>query len=220
MLVTRRTVSQDGWVFIPELNPACTGVEIATQIGSSWFHERGGFVHRLTPSGIDDVVPNTYSGRYGVERFPLHTDLAHHTEPPRYFLLRCVRGYSEVSTNLIDGRDMVRSIGASLLARALVQPRRPRGGARPLLPIYQLHKGDHGLLRWDETYIQPASVAGEQAFASISCYLTKVAPTSIQLTAPGDTLIVDNWRMIHGRSAVPPYCQDRLIERAYLGDIH
>jgi alpha-ketoglutarate-dependent taurine dioxygenase len=41
----------------------------------------------------------------------------------------------------------------------------------------------------------------------------------VYLSQPGDTLIIDNWRMLHGRSAVQQSEKDRLLERAYLSDI-
>jgi alpha-ketoglutarate-dependent taurine dioxygenase len=40
------------------------------------------------------------------------------------------------------------------------------------------------------------------------------------LTSPGDTLWVDNWRMLHGRSAVTADQADRVIERAYFGELY
>ncbi|MCK1658534.1 TauD/TfdA family dioxygenase [Bradyrhizobium sp. 151] len=40
------------------------------------------------------------------------------------------------------------------------------------------------------------------------------------LTSPGDTLVIDNWRMLHGRSAVAELCSDRIIERTYLRSLH
>ena len=68
------------------------------------------------------------------------------------------------------------------------------------MPIYQPHDGECGLLRWDDVYIQPASRTGEQAFVAISDQLRTTEPVTIHLINAGDTLIVDNWRMIHGRS--------------------
>jgi len=41
----------------------------------------------------------------------------------------------------------------------------------------------------------------------------------VTLTSPGDTLVIDNWRMLHGRSAVPRDGLQRHVERAYLGKL-
>ncbi|WP_189666890.1 TauD/TfdA family dioxygenase [Pseudomonas amygdali] len=39
------------------------------------------------------------------------------------------------------------------------------------------------------------------------------------LCNPGDTLIVDNWRMLHGRSAVPTSAMRRQLERIYISEL-
>ena len=36
----------------------------------------------------------------------------------------------------------------------------------------------------------------------------------------GDTVILDNWRMLHGRSAVPEKYSDRMLQRAYLEELN
>lgn len=134
-------------------------------------------------------------------------------------MLRCVTGHAAVRTLLIDGMELVQAVGASLLSRALVQPRRRRAGARPLLLLYERHEGTSGLLRWDPEFIVPVGAAGAEASAKMRSLIGSSDPRSVQLTNRGDTLIIDNWRMIHGRSSVPAGCRDRLIERVYMGDI-
>lgn len=171
--------------------------------------------HRLTPAIADERSPNTYSGRYGCDEFPFHTDLAHHLLPPRYLLLRCIRGYREVHTLLIDGWEIMQTVDRSLLMRALVQPRRPRRGSLPLLSILDSQYG-HAMLRWDKEYLRPASVAGEEATSLIAAQIPRAKRIDFSLYQEGDTLVVDNWRMLHARSAVPESCRDRIIERSYL----
>lgn len=39
------------------------------------------------------------------------------------------------------------------------------------------------------------------------------------LKNPGDTLIIDNWTTLHGRSEVEKSSNDRVIERVYLREI-
>ncbi|TIW05266.1 MAG: TauD/TfdA family dioxygenase, partial [Mesorhizobium sp.] len=36
----------------------------------------------------------------------------------------------------------------------------------------------------------------------------------------GDTLIIDNWRMLHARSPIITGTEDRAIERIYLERLH
>jgi alpha-ketoglutarate-dependent taurine dioxygenase len=157
---------------------------------------------------------------FGHDQFPLHTDLAHWRFPPRFLMLRCIIGFDAVSTLLIDGARVIETINQTIFSRALVRPRRPVDHSLPLLRLYDRQKGDRGLLRWDEVFIRPASRVGELGVTKLKECLTRCKPMSIPLANQGDTLIVDNWRMLHGRSPVLAACQARIIERAYLEDVY
>lgn len=54
-----------------------------------------------------DEQDNTYSGNFGLEVFPFHTDLAHWYIPPRYIFLRCVNPAEYVATKLIDRQSIL-----------------------------------------------------------------------------------------------------------------
>jgi alpha-ketoglutarate-dependent taurine dioxygenase len=41
----------------------------------------------------------------------------------------------------------------------------------------------------------------------------------IRLVRRGDTLLIDNWRMLHARSPIPMGRGDRCIQRVYLGGL-
>ena len=43
---------------------------------------------------------------------------------------------------------------------------------------------------------------------------------SLTLVKNGDTVIIDNWRCLHGRSKVPESEMDRKLERVYLSEIY
>ena len=170
----------------------------------------------LRPHQESESSPNTYSGNYGLGRFPLHTDLAHWWMPPRYFVLRCIKGEERVSTLLVDCIPLLDVIGETVLRRGLVQPRRPIAQERPLLRLLDRGPGAETLFRWDQLFIRPVTPAGAVAYAAVRDYLEEAEPIHIILTSPGDTLIIDNWRMLHGRSAVPIEAVARHIERTYL----
>lgn len=172
--------------------------------------------HTLSPKGTEHASPNTYSGMFGHDEFPFHTDLAHHRSPPRYVVLRCVIGFTEVATRLLDGRELVAAVGRDKLRRAVVRPRRPVGGQLPLLRLLEL--SDEGqLIRWDAQFIVPASNGGTAAFPLVRSWISSMRSSDVALAESGDTLIVDNWRILHARSPVDDRHSTRLIERTYLG---
>jgi len=209
-------VQNAGYAFLPSHLPGKSSEDVAHSIGATVWVGKGGSVHQLKPRPESDALPTTYSGMYGGNIFPLHTDLAHWRFPPRFLLLRCVTGFEAVATMLIDGVQVIENIDPIVLSRALVRPRRRVEGSSPLLRLYDRHRQNRGLLRWDEVFICPASRAGEIGVKKFGECLARSSPISVSLAKQGDTLIIDNWRMLHGRSSVPPACSDRLIERLYL----
>jgi L-asparagine oxygenase len=190
---------------------------LAHEVGVPIALSSGRPVHLLTPAPKEQRPPNSYSGIYGLGAFPLHTDFAHYRVPPRYFMLRCSAPDDGVGTILVDSADVIASVGASLLSRAVVQPRRPRKGVRPLLRLLDpaLH-----LFRWDSEFIRPASAAAAEAFLAVSNALEQQRVTEFRLGQLGDLVVIDNWRMLHGRTAVPPSSHGRRIARVYLESLH
>jgi ABC-type lipopolysaccharide export system ATPase subunit len=71
-------------------------------------------------------------------------------------------------------------------------------------------------MRWDQSFIVPASPTGERGAFEVNQFLEQVSPKEILLENPFDTLIIDNWRMLHGRSSAP-VASNREVERVYLG---
>jgi L-asparagine oxygenase len=206
-----------GYCFINALDPERDSASVAAEIGKTMTPWEGRPVQRLTPRA--NGTPNTYSGIFGLDRFPFHTDLAHWRQPPRYLMLRCVIGYPEVPTLLLDGNDLIEKLTLGALCRAVVKPRRPQGGVVPLLCLVEATDAGYRL-RWDEVFLQPASKAGEVASRQVKMSLAQIQPLSISLMQSGDTVLIDNWRMLHARSPIPAGCEDRSIERVYLEELN
>jgi len=214
-----KQVFEQGYALMNSYRVGTSAEEVATSLGTLLQSDFGYQITELIPTQKEASTPNTYSGIYGCNQFPFHTDLAHWRTPPRYLMLRCIVGFHEVPTLLVDGLNLVHEVGKDILTRALVQPRRPINGKLPLLRLYQPNDGN-GLVRWDEVFFQPASKVGELGVAQFHQALRTSIPLSIALTAPGDTLIVDNWRMLHARAPVPIGCEARKLERVYLESLN
>lgn len=120
-------------------------------------------IQRLVPRRIEDGATNMYSGNFGLEPFPLHTDLAHWIQPPRYMILRCLVGAPSVSTRLLHSRTLIGHLSLSAVKRAVFRPRRKsRSGKTLPLSLLQRHKESGELFRWDSLFIEPANRAAEQ----------------------------------------------------------
>jgi L-asparagine oxygenase len=174
-------------------------------------------VQRLVPRTNADASPASYSGNYGLGDFPMHTDLAHWAKPPRFLLLRCISGATDVSTRLLDGHLLCRTVGIDRVSRVLLRPRRPIDKSRLLLRLLDENASGSSRLRWDELFLTPANGFARTAVADMLMAMQSSPRTEVFLADAGDTLVIDNWRMLHGRSPVASGARGRVIERAYLG---
>jgi alpha-ketoglutarate-dependent taurine dioxygenase len=158
---------------------------------------------------------NTYSGIFGMNEFPLHSDLANWYTPPRYLALRGVVSKEGAFTHLLDSRSILNTFPKSELSRFLVRPRRP---VNFQLPIYKIYEPRFEGFRWDPVFLEPASNTHKSNFKDLRKYITSQRVEKICLKT-NDVLIIDNYRMLHGRSAVSPDSRGRVVERVFLGEI-
>lgn len=207
-----------GFVFLKRWLATTASEDIVRHCGRALTFGKDNPVHRVVPKA--EAAQNTYSGIYGLKAFPFHNDMAHWRRPPRYMMLRCVKGHESVATFLMDGFAIVAHAGEANLVRALVKPRRPLNGVLPLLSLFRRQNlDDAALIRWDEKFIVPASSAGEEGMRLVRKAFANVTETKISLSEPGDTLWIDNWRILHARGAVAHDQCDRILERAYFGEL-
>jgi L-asparagine oxygenase len=209
-----------GFSVIRGFAPHSTSIDAARRLGDVDSVEGLEPVQTLIPRTLHEAAPNTYSGNFGRSNFPLHTDLAHWARPPRYVTLRCIHGAPRVATLVLDGRALVASVGADALRMALVQPRRPmRNGKQLLRLLERFGDSSRDLIRWDGLYLRPASKLAAGVYRRVRDFLTRVQPMEVTLLEPGDTLIIDNWRCLHGRSSATEDAGMRRIDRVYLKEL-
>lgn len=213
MVCLKQRLNSVGWAVLPQIAVGASTESVAKELGEPLVPLNGALVQQLTPKAAS--TPNTYSGIFGLGRFPFHTDLAHWPVPPRYLLLRCVVGHADVPTMLLDGRAVAEGVGSEAMARALVRPRRPQCGKVRLLRLRQ--QSDEGdIIRWDEVYLKPASPVAQDVSERIQAHLEASPPTPVAMVADGDVLVLDNWRILHSRPAISEDRRDRRLERVYL----
>lgn len=203
----------DGYALLRGAALGLSTERFAADMGDAMAPWGGSLVQVLTPKA--EATPNTYSGIFGLGRFPFHTDLAHWPMPPRYLLLRCVRGYADVPTLLLDGRALAAAVGEDAMERALAKPRRPLGGEMRMLRLLQDHAVGE-IIRWDQIFLTPASPVGKSVFDQFQRLVDRAVHACAVMADDGDVLVIDNWRMLHARPAIEPDRMDRHLERVYL----
>jgi len=111
-------------------------------------------------------------------------------------------------------------VGEVSLRQAVTRPRRLGShGAHYLLPLVFREVGTVGF-RWDPLFLIPMNGAAQRVAEAMSNGIAdSMHKLAFTLSHPGDTLIVDNWRIMHGRGSVPPTSMNRWLERVYLTEI-
>lgn len=206
-------LEQNGFVNLGRLHPDLDTQSVAEQLGKVISIPSISLVQKLSPKAKDPLLPNTYSGNYGVENFPLHTDLAHWHKPPRYFILRCVVPDPNVTTLVINFKSALREVPESIIRRALFRPRRRLDNK-----LFFLRFSNDDLFRWDKLYIVPENEEAKE----IARHIENIKPELHQkvcLAEKGQVVLIDNWKVLHGRGAVMDTNSQRVIERIYLNEV-
>lgn len=219
----KEELEKRGYLLLKQWYSGVATKEVARMTGSILDVEKVAVNHKiltvqtLRPREVTHAKSNTYSGTFGLGEFPLHTDYAHWKTPPRYLILRCLEGTSSVSTYILPS-SLLLNEADEYITRAVVAPRRKHPDHRVCtMPIVFSRNMMRGL-RWDFLFLKPVNVAAEKAGELVKSLFERSAET-ICLSEPYDTLIIDNWRILHGRSSVPPHAKNRSIERIYLSDL-
>lgn len=217
-------LEQNGYVVQKEFCPHLPTLEVAQVLGSivtiSDLLPYSGIqtVQLIRPRQESEAGDNQYSGHYGLNAFPLHTDLAHWILPPRYLLLRCLVGSEDVFTNLLHSAQVVRAVGMASLQKAVLRTRKHRVGSSGLVRAISRHDRKE-IFRWDPIFLQPLNHHAQLLKSVMVDPAFEKAAVRVLLQHPGDTLLIDNWRMLHGRSPVPARSTGRYIERVYLSEV-
>lgn len=133
-------------------------------------------------------------------------------------LLRCINPAAEVFTPLLHRESALAGISSLTIRRALYHPRRRLNGRLALLRLIQ-PTNTYSVFRWDQLFLRAANDEAAEVANQMVGIEPGEASTQIVFQNQGDTLLVDNWSMLHGRSAVPEQGINRLIERVYLGEV-
>lgn len=213
----KKELSRKGFVFIPQWNVKQTINDLASNLGSIvkisdyLNHSMIPDAQLISPKDKNSSLKSQYSGEFGLDAFPLHTDLAHWSQPPNYLMLRCVKGDERVATKILPFdviRDMLEQHG---IRRSVVKS---RGRNACLFPLLFKMNGEY-FIRWDSYFLEPMN---ESARAIHKLMLTKEVwdlAMDINLVNFGDTLIINNHSILHGRSNIPFNLTERKIERIY-----
>ncbi|MER7771299.1 TauD/TfdA family dioxygenase [Kitasatospora sp. NPDC096140] len=177
------------------------------------------------PDGLT-VIRDTgrHDGRTGFaglgrEALALHTECAQHPAPPRLLLLACARaGEAGGESLLVDGRAVLAELAAHrpTVIEAFAADRAAffGGSSGHFTPVLQQLPGDRWRLRLRQDDFARFSPEADAHLPALRQALDR--NTQRLRLAPGQGVVLDNHRVLHGRTA---FSGERLILRA-LGEPH
>lgn len=171
--------------------------KLGDRLGTRVPGRAGSLEEIVEPQGIVDAHPRSLSARYGLDAFPFHAELSHRTRPCRYVLLGCIDpGSLSAATMLLDWRTLgFSSQELDLLEETAVLV---RSGRRSFYATILAAGG--AFLRYDPGCLEAVDQRGRMALALIEDRIAAGSP-QVHHWRRGDILIIDNWRVLHGRSS-------------------
>lgn len=168
-------------------------------------------VQRLVPRDRSEAPPHSLSGIFGKDAFPLHTDLANSLRPPRFVILGAANASPfSARTTFVVIPDL-NSNDFSRIAEGIFEV---RDGRRSFLG--SICERNRPFFRFDAACMCPVDERSRLA-QCLFRELARAEPSFADLAwTRGDVAIIDNWNVLHGRSAVLHAHDNRLLLRLYV----
>lgn len=194
---------KDGWVVINQysgellclIENICSKLELGIS-----FHN----YKKLIPKDIREVENFSLSSAYGLNEFPLHTDGAEYNTPPRFLVLRALTD-SPTGTSLADAN----SIRDNVNIRNTKWSVKTKDGILQT-KLYEQHlKYNIEFIRFNRLSMK--CVDGNKL--EVNNAVDNLSVSYVNWTQ-NKTLIIDNWRVLHGRQMIiEEDYNKRIIER-------
>lgn len=212
MLINSKDLHLHGWCECQTSETSSLNeqlIKIASQLGRPVPSRNSvGIVQELIPS-TKAKFANSLSSKYKNGFFPLHTDTAHWPIPCRYIVLGCsYQGENERKTFLLNFRNLpITKIERNYL---MSEPFKILNGRKSFYGT--VLEQNRPFIRYDPGCMSPISPYGEIALDAFSQQRTARAIISIDWFE-GKIVVIDNWRVLHGRSNGLGKGSERIISR-------
>jgi hypothetical protein len=202
---------RNGWASFRESTSST--LQIALTLGLPVPAQRNGdVIQLLRPLPEDSAPPNSLSAAHGLNGFPLHTDAAHHPVPPRYIVMRLTGETStRCATVVVPFSSLAFDLPALAAFRRDVWIVNAGQGKFTTTILDSVSMTGQEILRYDAACMRPASKAFSPSGELMETGLASATKLRFEWT-PGSFLVVDNWRVLHGREPAV-HDQRRVLER-------
>lgn len=199
-----------GWIHLSvhatddDVLPALS--ELGDRLGMRASGRAAATLEVVAPRTVQQAHPRSLSSLHGLGSLPLHVELSHRVRPCRYVLLGCLDpGAPGVATTLLDRRTLDLTADETALLKGA--PVLVRSGRRSFYSTIMPADGEY--LRYDQACMEPVDERGRAAMRLVEERLARCPPERHDWRA-GDILIIDNWRVLHGRASASAAAGRRL----------
>lgn len=176
-------------------------------------HQTYGF-EMLTPTSLEQAEPASQSCVYGLSKFPLHTDCAHMPLPPRLLIMYCVEDTQIRPTTLLPWHVCLSSLAKSRKNFVSDATFVVKNGKNSYYT--SIFWDDFSNVKLDFNCIFPATKSAVQLKKTLLETFSTIDKIEV-IWRPGRILILDNWRVLHGRGDASQ-SGNRTLIRALLRD--
>jgi hypothetical protein len=153
-------------------------------------------IEPIIPRNERDAEARSLSALYGLNELPMHIDTAHYVRPARFLLIGCVDpGSSQAKTRLLDTRKL--EFTSDQLALLHSAPLLVRSGRNSFYTT--ILDRIRPYFRYDPGCMEAIDCRGEVAMATMHAAVAE-SPVEFHDWRAGEILMIDNWRMLHGRT--------------------
>jgi hypothetical protein len=185
-------------------------LQLARELGTPTPTRSGsGLCDKLSPTEADEAQPSSLSRLHAFGEFPLHTDTSHWLTPCRYIILACASpGIANRPTFLMDTRQTPLSDRQKSLLHST--PLRVMNGKNSFYST--VISKSRPFVRLDPGCMTATTPESMEALGVFSRHNWPNHIEEIHWSA-GAVLVVDNWRVLHGRAKSDIPDPDRLLLR-------
>lgn len=203
-----------GFLEIGEISSKNELLRLASSIGKIIPHPNGEKLYSLSPSAGKKSVKGTFSNKFGLSEFPLHSDTAFWSQPPRYIVMGMI-GVSSCNTQLIAWSEIfsLLSAQAKIYANSATYLIDTIEGKKYASLLFSVN-GVRGF-RFDPCCMKPQNKAARRFHEEMIEIQQKLNTKKIVWTGE-KAVVIDNWKYLHGRSSVSANEDKRELLRIYI----
>jgi alpha-ketoglutarate-dependent taurine dioxygenase len=163
----------------------------------------------LQPKKSNDTTHFSLSSEYGLDNFPLHTDGAQYSIPPRYMILRA-KTDSETGTTIANAQLLKKLNLWEIIETTTWIVKADIGNIYTSLFNRHIVEGCE-VLRYNKQIMR--CLNNKRKSEQVEDAIQNLPIETINWRK-NTTLVIDNWKLLHGREQVKdPNYQNRILER-------